>query len=373
MSSIVDGLGCKEMTMKTPYHSLPPITRWSKSVAGLPYGEVDPVVAFPWKIESGDKVATAGSCFAQHIARHLKKNGFDYYVTEDGHSIGDEDQKAKFNFGTFSARYGNLYTTRQLLQLFQRAYETFMPQEDVWKNEQDRFVDPFRPNIEPNGFATYEEMSEDRKQHLRQVRKMFETLDIFVFTLGLTEAWVSKADGAVFPVCPGVAGGEFDESAYGFVNFTAGEVKADLQEFLGLLAQVNPSAKIIVTVSPVPLIATAENRHVLVSTTYSKSALRVVCEEISNDNQHVVYFPSYEIITGSFNRGRYFAEDLRSVTEEGVSHVMRLFLSYATDSESLPEHRPTSTGEEDFITKMAKVVDTTCEEELIEASMKRDR
>ena len=32
----------------------------------------------------------------------------------------------------------------------------------------------------------------------------FRDLDVFVFTLGLTEAWVAKADGAVFPLAPGV-------------------------------------------------------------------------------------------------------------------------------------------------------------------------
>jgi hypothetical protein len=39
---------------------------------------------------------------------------------------------------------------------------------------------------------------------------------------------------------------------------------------------VNPKAKIIVTVSPVPLIATYVDRHVLVSNCYSKAALRSV-------------------------------------------------------------------------------------------------
>lgn len=358
--------------MKTPYHSLPSYTRWSKSIAEVPFHEVDPVVSFAWTIQGGDKVATAGSCFAQHIARHLKKNGFDYYVAEEGHPIGDEAQKAKFNYGTFSARYGNVYTTRQLVQLFNRAYGTFTPSEEFWTNAEGRFVDPFRPNIEPEGFASLAEMVADREQHLGKVREMFETLDIFVFTLGLTEAWVSKADGAVFPVCPGVAGGVFDEEKYGFVNFKTHEVIADLVTFLNLLREVNREARVILTVSPVPLIATAENHHVLVSTTYSKAVLRVACEEITQQFDHVEYFPSFEIISGSFNRGRYFAEDLRSVTEEGVDHVMRLFLSHVTDRGSLEQTPyPRDTGGDAFMARMAKVVDTACEEELIEASMRR--
>jgi len=355
--------------MKSPYHSLPSYTRWSKVVAEPPYSHVDPVTNFPWKVEPEDKVATAGSCFAQHIARHLRQSGFNYYVVEDGHPIGDEAQKEHFNFGTYSARYGNIYTPRQLVQLFERAFGTFEPQEQVWTDKNGRFVDPFRPNIEPDGFSSEAELFADRRQHLAKVRHMFETLNVFVFTLGLTEAWRSKADGAIFPVCPGVAGGTYDSEKYEFYNFRASEVIADMERFLELLGQVNPSARVILTVSPVPLIATAEDRHVLVSTTYSKSALRVACDEIERSRENVAYFPSYEIITGAFNKGRYFAEDLRNANEEGVSHVMRLFLQHATDFDPARIPAPKAIEEPNFIEQMMHVVQTTCEEELIEASL----
>jgi hypothetical protein len=46
--------------------------------------------------------------------------------------------------------------------------------------------------------------------------------------------------------------------------------------------------------------------------------------------ENVHYFPSYEVITGAFNRGAYYAPDLRNVLEDGVAHVMRLFLAHAT-------------------------------------------
>src|SRR5205823_5578884 len=78
-------------------------------------------------------------------------------------------------------------------------------------------------------------------------------------------------------------------------------------------------------------VATAEPRSVLVATTYSKSVLRVAAEEIANHDPGIAYFPSYEIITGQHTRGRYFASDLRSVTEEGVARVMALFLQHYTE------------------------------------------
>jgi hypothetical protein len=357
--------------MKSPYHTLPYYTRWKKAVAEPIYSSVDPVTNFPWKIAPSDKVATAGSCFAQHIARHLKQSGFNYYLVEDGHPLGDEAQKEYFNFGTYSGRYGNIYTPKQLVQLIERAFGMFLPQEGIWINETGGFVDPFRPNIEPNGFSTEAELIADRRQHLAKVRLMFETLDVFVFTLGLTEAWRSRSDGSIFPVCPGVAGGIYDPEKYEFCNFGVSEIISDMERFLALLNDINPKARIVLTVSPVPLIATAEDRHVLVSTTYSKSVLRVACDEIERSHGNVAYFPSYEIITGAHAKGRYFADDLRNANEEGVSHVMRLFLQHATDCHLAGNPAPNQTDASNFIEQMMQVVQTTCEEELIEVSLSR--
>jgi hypothetical protein len=350
-----------------PYRALPEYTRWSRAVAAPAYPEVDPVVDFPIAIAPSDKVATGGSCFAQHIARHLRTNGFNYYVVEDGHPLGSADTKAAFNYGTFSARYGNVYTARQLLQLMRRCLGTFEPAEPAWTGP--GFIDPFRPTIQPYGFASLQELAADRAQHLRAVRRMFETLDVFVFTLGLTEYWYAKRDGAALPVCPGVSGGTFDAARYGFGNQSVFEVIDDMTAFLELLRGINPRAKVILTVSPVPLVATAENRHVLVSTTASKAVLRTACEELVKRHGHVAYFPSYEIITGVFNRGRYFADDLRSITEEGVEHVMRLFLKHAAGVTSQPAPPSIQAdGGEDFLRRMQTVVAAACDEELIEAS-----
>jgi GSCFA family len=56
--------------------------------------------------------------------------------------------------------------------------------------------------------------------------------------------------------------------------------------------------------------------------------LRVACEKIVKSCKNVAYFPSYEIVTGGFGKTSYFAEDCRSVTEEGVAHVMRVFMRH---------------------------------------------
>ena len=322
--------------MRHPYEGIGDYARWDRGVANVRPSDIDPVVRFPLRVTPQQAIVTAGSCFAQHIARYLKDAGFNYLVTEPGHPLLPPDIRDAFNYGVFSARFGNIYTSTQLDQLFRRAYGTFVPADSVWERPDGRLVDPWRPTIQPGGFPTREELEADRRQHLAAVRRAFEALDVLIFTLGLTECWQAVADGAVFPLVPGVAGGTFDPSRYTFLNLGVNEVVSDMTRFITSLRTVNASATVILTVSPVPLIATALDRHVLVSSTYSKAVLRVAAETLSTTIEGVHYFPSFEIVTGAFSRGHYFAEDLRLVTEQGVSHVMSLFFRHATTAGDLP-------------------------------------
>lgn len=352
---------------QSPYAGLPDYQFWRRAVERVPVAEVNPVVNVRFKLSRENKVATAGSCFAQHISRTLQKNGFAYYVAEPGNHLAN-DEATRRNYDVFSARYGNVYTARQLVQLFDRAYDRFTPLDTHWVRSDGRFVDPFRPQIEIDGFESAASVEKSRLEHFAAVREMFGTLDVLVFTLGLTETWRSRHDGAVFPLAPGVVAGEMTDRDYEFVNFRANDVVADMQSFIDRLLMVNRNAKIILTVSPVPLIATYENQHVLAATTYSKSVLRVAAGEITRQNPICDYFPSFEIITGAYNKGLYFESDLRSIKPEGVDHVMRLFMSSYGGENGAPAAviaRGNSDGD-DIKKELALVNEIVCDEEAID-------
>lgn len=352
---------------RNPYASARPVQFWKNSVAGVPAAALDPVVDPLFTIGKTDKIATAGSCFAQHVARTLAKSGFNYFVPEGAPEGMDPAEAKDRNYDVYSSRYGNVYTVRQLLQLILRAEGRFHPMDDVWTRRDGKLVDPFRPQIEPDGFESPEALKASREVHFAAVRRMIREMDVFVFTLGLTEGWRSRYDGAVFPLAPGVAGGVTDFDIYEFVNFTPEETNADLDKVIDLIKAINPSCRIILTVSPVPLIATYEPRHALVATTYSKSVLRVSAEYARRAYDHVEYFPSYEIITGSYNKGAYYAEDQREVVEEGVSHVMSVLMRHYADTEpSTTKGRaadlPASPAQ---APKKKSLFDVVCDEEAI--------
>jgi len=319
--------------MTTPYSDLPDHHFWRRSIATVEVHRLDPVVRTRFRIEPTDRIATAGSCFAQHIARRLRAIGDYYLVAEDGVHLPEADRAAR-QYGLFSARYGNVYTAAQLWQLWREAYGEWTPAESVWAGRDGGWVDPFRPTVET--FDTPEAVAADRVRHLAAVRGLFEQCDILVFTLGLTEAWRALDDGAIYPLAPGVAGGTYDPARHGFVNYSAAEVEEDLGRFLTAVKARNPGLRVILTVSPVALAATYEDRSVLVSTTYSKAALRVAADAAIRRFDWVDYFPSYEIITGSPTGGLYFAPDDREVNALGVAHVMRLFQHHYFGGEAEP-------------------------------------
>jgi len=317
-----------------PYDALPPHAWWRRAIAGISPGDINPALSSPFKITRDTRIATAGSCFAQELSKAAIERGYANYVVEKGPPGLREENRRAFGYGIFPARYGNIYTTRHLVQLLDRAYGRFEPSDVAWRGKTG-YVDPFRPFIQPEDFISESELLADREQHLGYVREMFENLDVFVFTLGLTEGWRARSDGATYPLCPGYGAGTYDARKHEFFNMRVSEIVADLEYVHDRLLELNPSARMVLTVSPVPLVATASGNHVLEATVYSKSALRAAAADVAAAHPTVTYFPSYEIITGTFSTDRYFADDRRSVTQEGIDHVMRCFFSaYSEEDEA---------------------------------------
>lgn len=352
--------------MSNPYSSLPDHCFWSRGVTWVHPAQMDPMSRAPFMISASDKVATMGSCFAQHISRRLQASGFNYFVPEAAPASLSAAEAKAANYGVFSARYGNIYTVRQAVQLFDRAFghATF---DEAWERD-DRLVDPFRPQIDPKGFADLNALRASRAEHLAAVRRVFEEADVLVFTLGLTEAWRSIATGAVYPTAPGVAGGAFDPALFEPVNFKVDEVIADLDLFVTKARSVNAGVRIILTVSPVPLKATFEDRHVLQSTVYSKSVLRVAAQHAADSHDDVVYFPSFEIITGPGGAGRYYAQDLREVKDLGVAHVMRVFERHFIRGEGADPAAATAP-----VFDTGGHSDVICDEDVLEAALQGSR
>lgn len=309
--------------MKTPYSNLAPERYWKTGVAEPRLLDLENIYKKKFSLSGQDRITTIGSCFAQHVAAHMKKRKFRILDVEPP-PPGNDELARKYGYSIYSARYGNVYTARQLAQLLADSKTLAVRNEDIWQRD-GRYFDALRPAIEPNGLKSAEEVRQHRLYHLGRVDTLFSRTDVMVFTLGLTEAWVNRASGTVYPTCPGVIAGAFDPDCHAFVNFDFLQTYNDMVSIIDTLTKRNPSFRMLLTVSPVPLTATAESEHVLTATIYSKSVLRAVCGSLVREFDNVDYFPSFELIATAFTRRSFYEENLRTVTKEGVERVMETF------------------------------------------------
>lgn len=308
----------------SPYLNLPAKSFWSSAVANKNYFDLDDISSHQAILSPNFKYATAGSCFAQHISRHLRGKGATCLDLEMAPVGLSKEEATAFGYNQFSCRYGNIYTTRQLYQLFLESEGRLSHGDDIWCKD-GRFYDALRPSVDPVGYARPEYVRAQREIHLQNVSKLWRNFDVFVFTLGLTECWASREFGSVYPTAPGTVAGCFDSNKYELINLGYEQIYGDLDAFWQELKRINPAAKLLLTVSPVPLTATASDNHVLIATTYSKSVLRTVAGEFVKKTPDTYYFPSFEIINSHPSRGMFYNPNLRTVNKAGVDFVMSIF------------------------------------------------
>jgi hypothetical protein len=262
-------------------------------------------------------IASIGSCFAREIKYWLLDHGFNFIQTATGPCTKSG-----------SARYDRVYNTFTLRQEFERAFGDFQPAETCWKfddGEKKRILDPYRKNV---AWDSEKEMYDELLEHAEQVRKAFTEAEVIIITVGQAEIWFDKRDGSVFPLVPPTQ--IFDEAIHGFRLSTVKENLANLDRIIELVTPNNPTVKILITVSPVPLRATFRKIDAISANTASKSILRAAVDEfVSRHNDNVVYFPAYEITT--VLQECAFKDDHRHVKPETVDAIMGVFRTWFVD------------------------------------------
>ncbi|MCW8108067.1 GSCFA domain-containing protein [Alteromonas ponticola] len=351
--------------MTNPYKNLGDNAFWKLAVADRNMFAISELWSPKFHLKQNHKVVTYGSCFAQHIGRALKERGFNWHRTEEP-PVGLSSENCKiFNYDIFSSRTGNIYTTTLLKQWIKWCIDPTSISDETWVSG-NRFIDPFRPRIEPDGFQSAHEARQSLLQTVNSFHQSIKDADVFVFTLGLTESWHNEETGVEYPMCPGTVAGDFDPEKHKFENLSFSRTYHALSDSINMMKEINPELRFILTVSPVPLTATYTGQHVVLATMAAKSTLRAVAHEFAVQNEYIDYFPSYEIINSPVFKGAFFEPNQRNVSSFGVNFVMNSFFECIqkrfgdVSFSSSPSSPPTSEEAEDAV----------CEEELLDAFKK---
>lgn len=339
---------------QNPYLDVDETQIWKKAVATKSPFDITELWTPKFSINERDTFSTYGSCFAQHFSKSLVRKGLTWINAEPAPEIMTPEHCQEYGYNVYSSRTQNIYTPTMLHQWLTMSQNTTLFNDEYWTHE-GRFFDPLRPTVEPNGFESLDEAKQSRKATLKSLKQSIKDASVFVFTLGLTERWINSTTQMEYSICPGTAVGEYDERLHVFDNLGFDQIRDSLEQSIAILEQINPQIKILLTVSPVPLIATYQKKHVLVSTIAAKSTLRAAAEVVAQTNEHVDYFPSFEIISAFPFKGMFYEPNARNVNPQGVAFVMKQF--YAGAQIKTPERDDNSAI--DF--------EAQCEEELLGA------
>ena len=350
------------MTTNNPYKSQPPKAFWNSAVSERSLLDMAEMWDPKFNIKNRDAIATYGSCFAQHIGKALQARGYNWLRCEPSVKGMSAENQARYGYELFSSRTGNIYTSSQLYQWTEWALDPGKIPAEIWQ-ENGRFFDPFRPRLEPNGFASEAELRRMQSETCKAFKASVSQAKYLVFTLGLTERWQHKTQGYEYAICPGTAGGTYDSAIHEFSNMGYQDVEENLQKAIVNLRKINPGLRIILTVSPVSLAATATQNHVFVASTHSKSILRAVAGQMALTHDYIDYFPAYEIINTPLSHGTMLKPSLRGVTPFGVHTVMEAFFKALNTKFGKPE-KPAAAPELAGVDP-AIIDDLVCEEELL--------
>jgi hypothetical protein len=249
-------------------------------------------------ISKAHTITSFGSCFAIHITK---------YLAERGYSVPIKNPRISDSYVvTFGEGLVNTFAIRQQIE---------------WGFGEKQFDDQL-------WFGRNREVVGVDANVRRATEVLFHDTDVFIFTLGLSEIWYNKENGEA--LWGSVPSDIYDEETFGFRVSTVEENRDNLVAIRKIIRKHRPNAKIIVTLSPVPLMATFRPVSCLTASSVSKAILRVAIDEfmreLPEEQDDTYYFPSYEGILNCFDDP--FEADNRHPKQQHISAVLGKFMDH---------------------------------------------
>jgi len=248
------------------------------------------------------QITAFGSCFAQHISNHLAKRKYNLTA-----------EKSPDIYISYMGE--GMVNVHAIAQQFEWALEDKTIPDGLW-----------------HGYKA-EDYGVDETIRLHTKKAFLET-DFFILTLGLSEVWEDVVTGEIF--WRAVPIDKFDESRHRFRVLSMNETKEKIEQIYSIIRKHVPTAKVLFTLSPVPLAATFRQISCISANSVSKSILRASLDEFFRENSedlggNLFYFPSYEVISELFFDK--FGDDGRHPQPEIIDLIMNMFEGSFCESE----------------------------------------
>lgn len=218
----------------------------------------------PFAIEPRERMLFVGSCFADNIGRRFVEDKFRATVNP----------------------YGVMYNPASIMHTVKRWIEELV--------------------------AAQSEAS-DSSSDVRQATD--EAPQTAVFTLGTNHVYILNETGEIVDNCRKRPQRLFTER-----ELSVDECADYLREAVTMLRQINPSVRIIITVSPIRYA-----KYGFHGSQLSKATLLLAADKLTKEMDNVVYFPAYEIVNDELRDYRFYREDMLHPTDQAVEYIWQRF------------------------------------------------
>lgn len=218
----------------------------------------------PFAIEPRERMLFVGSCFADNIGRRFVDDKFRATVNP----------------------YGVMYNPASIMHTVKR-----------WTGEL---------------VAAQSEASDSGSDVSQAINEAPQTA---VFTLGTNHVYILNETGEIVDNCRKRPQRLFTER-----ELSVDECADYLREAVAMLRQINPSVRIIITVSPIRYA-----KYGFHGSQLSKATLLLAADKLTKEMDNVVYFPAYEIVNDELRDYRFYREDMLHPTDQAVEYIWQRF------------------------------------------------
>lgn len=281
-----------------------------------------------FRMSTKDRVFTIGSCFARNVESALKEIGIE--IVSDVPDLGPIGDALGYAANLFN-KYSIHSVHNDLKWALER--ESYPGDAVIYELPGGGFCD-LQLGIPKLDFPQIE-IQKFRQRYLDVFTRVADA-DVIILTLGYVETWFDTELGIYLNTAPPQALVKMHPSRFEFRVLSYQDVLDGLRSVYDLLAKHrNKPLRMLLTVSPVPLLSTFREIDVLMANTYSKSVQRAAIDEFVRDVEGVDYFPSYEFVMLSNPSVAWSRGDFRHVSPDLVARIMsNVITTYVDDGPS---------------------------------------
>lgn len=243
------------------------------------------------KIEYQDAVFLIGSCFTEHIASYLQR----------------------LKYPIVSNPYGILFNPWSIHRSIKEIFEDKRYDESDLI-EQDSVYHSFQHHSLFSNTSKKAVLA-NINQHIVETRKFLGSCQYAIITLGTAFIYRHKSTNSFVGNNHKLSGQEFEKHL-----LSTQEIGQLIEDSYAYLKQLNPTIKLIVTLSPV--------RHIrdgLVKNNRSKARLLEAVHSVCDRDPSIFYFPAYELVIDVLRDYRFYNNDFVHPNHTAIDFVWAQF------------------------------------------------